>query len=56
MNNDPAHWRRRAAKTREIAAQVRGADEKRAMASVADSYDLLAADAENRLTSRTNTA
>ncbi len=40
--NDPAHWRARATKTREIAAQVRDAKDKRLLVSVADSYDRLA--------------
>jgi hypothetical protein len=47
--NDPVHWRARAAKTREIAAQVRNAKDKRLLASVAESYDRLAASAERRL-------
>ena len=42
-----AHWR--AAKTREIAAQVRDAKDKRLLALVAESYDRLAGDAEKRL-------
>ena len=47
--NDPAHWRARAAKTREIAAQVRDAKDKRLLASVAESYDRLAVAAEKPL-------
>jgi hypothetical protein len=47
--NDPAHWRARAARTREIAAQVRDSKDKRLLVSVAESYDRLAADAERRL-------
>jgi hypothetical protein len=47
--NDPAHWRARAGKTREIAAQLRDAKDKSLLASIAESYDRLAVAAEKRL-------
>jgi len=47
--NDPAHWRGRAAKTREIAAQLTDPKDKGLLASIAESYDRLAADAQKRL-------
>src|SRR5688572_2041314 len=46
--NDPAHWRARAGKTREIAAQLRDAKDKQVLATIADSYDRLAQDADRR--------
>jgi hypothetical protein len=47
--NDPTHWRARAGKTREIAAQLRDAKDKSLLASIAESYDRLAVAAEKRL-------
>ena len=46
---DPPHWRARARKTREIAAQLRDPEDKLLLATIADSYDRLAADADARV-------
>jgi hypothetical protein len=46
--NDPAHWRRRAAETRSIAAQLDDAVAKQAMLEIAEQYERVAAMAEKR--------
>jgi hypothetical protein len=47
--DDPAHWRRRAAETRQIARTVSDPGTKALLEVVAESYDELSARAERRL-------
>jgi hypothetical protein len=46
---DPAHWRARAGKTREIAAQLRDPEDKVLLGTIAESYDRLAAIADDQV-------
>jgi hypothetical protein len=44
--DDPEHWRDKAKAARSVAAQLKGADNKRTLLDIATQYDLLAERAE----------